>query len=73
MQLQMMAAQHGLQVAPGDDTPRTHNMFMPQHRAAGSILGGLGELTGMNSFRGLRRLDECGGGLLNRGMRGYGG
>ena len=73
IQLQMMAAQHGLQVVPGNDTPRTHNMFMPQHSAAGSILGGIGELSGMNSFRGLRRLDECGGGLLNGGMRGYGG
>ena len=72
MQLQMMAAQHGLQVVPGNDTPR-QNMFMPQHSAAGSILGGLGELSGMSSFRGLRRLDECGGGMLNGGMRGYGG
>ena len=48
-------------------------MFVPQQSAASSILGGLGELSGMGSFRGLRRLDECGGGMLNGGMRGYGG
>ena len=73
MQLQIMAAQHGLQVVPGNDTPRQNMFNIPQQSAAGSILGGLGELSGIGAFRGLRRLDECGGGLLNGGMRGYGG
>ena len=57
------AMEHGLQVVPGNDTPRQNMFNIPQQSAAGSILGGLGELSGIGAFRGLRRLDECGGGL----------